>query len=237
MLFKNTEVFIKDFSRAVYDNHRQKNELSRSGSDLYNTYCIFTEFKNFNTLQKQQKLDDDLQIDFAQFYHALKLGLHDELKVSKHATNIALVLARLQLNDKHPILSYFRLPEDFYGIEGDNEYDEVGWEYGVTELGELSEAGVSCDLKYCWRSGIPPITLVRKLRRYDDSLLQRVTFYGTPECVVRLLNADTRFAHRLIGLGNPSINNRKIQLVGMKKQDELKPFGLNLKVPHRKYYI
>jgi len=100
MLFKNTEVFIKDFSRAVYDNHPQSDSLSKPGNDLYNIFCSFTKYKNFNLLQNIHSKKNP-KIDFAQFYHALKLGLHDELKVSKHATNIALVLARLQLNDKH----------------------------------------------------------------------------------------------------------------------------------------
>ncbi len=155
-------------------------------------------------MQNKQS-NNNPQIDFAQFYHGLKLGLHKELKVSKIATNIALVLARLQLNDKHRILSYFRLPQDCYNLPQDDECLEFGWEYGFTELGELSEADISCDLEYCWRSGIPPITLVRIMRRYDDSLLQSVTFYGTPNCVVRLLNADSHFAHRLMSLGIPSI--------------------------------
>ncbi len=228
MEFQNTEEFVKDFSRAVYDNHPQRLSLSKPGNDLYNIFCSFTEFKNFNFLQNIPSSKNP-QIDIAQYYHDLKSGLHDKLKVSKRATNIALVLARLQLNGKHRILSYFRLPLGIHGIEVDDECTEVGWEYGVTELGELSEAGVSCDLNYCWRIGIPPITLVKILRLYDDSLLQRVTFYGTPNCVVRLLNRDAHFARRLMSLGIPSISGREIQLVRRRKQDKLKPFRLNHK--------
>ncbi len=194
------EFFIA-FCDAVYKHHPQKYTLPDLEGTRYKSFCSFTDYKDINHIQNDTHSD----INFPRLYHDLKNGLYIELKADKNKTIAALALARLQLSAQYLVISYFRLPPEYY-INDESEVEE----YGFEELHALSEyendflrdENIVCDLEHLWRNDASPLDVAQVLNSFSNSDLQRLIFdFESEDSLCRLLDANKSISRRILKLG------------------------------------